>query len=102
MLAPIKNRRPPPLENPEYQPEVSVLVPAYNEESVILDTVRSALASDYPKLEVLVIDDGSTDRTAELVRANFGHEPRVRLLLQASRGKPGCLNHALSEALGEI
>jgi cellulose synthase/poly-beta-1,6-N-acetylglucosamine synthase-like glycosyltransferase/peptidoglycan/xylan/chitin deacetylase (PgdA/CDA1 family)/spore germination protein YaaH len=102
LLALIEKLRPPPLENPEYQPEVSVLVPAYNEESVILDTVRSALASDYPKLEVLVIDDGSTDRTAELVRANFGHEPRVRLLLQPNRGKPAALNHGLAEALGEV
>jgi peptidoglycan-N-acetylglucosamine deacetylase len=102
LLALIEKLRPSPLENPEYQPEVSVLVPAYNEESVILDTVRSALASTYPKLEVLVIDDGSTDRTAELVRATFGREPRVRLLLQPNRGKPAALNHGLAEALGEV
>jgi len=102
LLALIEKLRPPPLENPGYQPEVSVLVPAYNEESVILDTVRSTLASAYPKLEVLVIDDGSTDRTAELVRTNFGHDPRVRLLLQPNRGKPAALNHGLAEALGEV
>jgi peptidoglycan-N-acetylglucosamine deacetylase len=102
LLALIEKLRPSPLENPGYQPDVSVLVPAFNEESVILDTVRSALASSYPKLEVLVIDDGSTDRTAELVRENFGREPRVRLLLQPNRGKPAALNHGLTEALGEV
>jgi len=69
---------------------------------VIVDTVRAALASRYPKLEVLVIDDGSTDRTADLVRTNFGSERGVRLLLQPNRGKPAALNHGLAEALGEV
>ena len=102
LLALIEKLRPAPLDHPEYQPEVSVLIPAYNEEAVIVDTVRAALASDYPNLEVLVVDDGSADRTAELVRANFGRDPRVRLLLQTNHGKPSALNHALSEAIGEI
>jgi cellulose synthase/poly-beta-1,6-N-acetylglucosamine synthase-like glycosyltransferase/spore germination protein YaaH/peptidoglycan/xylan/chitin deacetylase (PgdA/CDA1 family) len=102
LLALIEKLRPAPAEHPDYQPAVTVLIPAYNEESVIVDTVRSAIASGYPKLEILVIDDGSTDRTAELVRENFGKDPRVRLLLQSNSGKPSALNHALSEATGEI
>ena len=44
-------------------PGVSVLIPAYNEESVIATSVAAALAADYPSLEVLVLDDGSTDDT---------------------------------------
>ena len=102
LLALAEKLRPNPADHPEYRPEVTVMIPAYNEESVIVDTVRSALASTYPKLEILVVDDGSTDRTAELVRSNFGRDPRVRLLLQPNRGKPAALNHALSEAAGEI
>jgi cellulose synthase/poly-beta-1,6-N-acetylglucosamine synthase-like glycosyltransferase/spore germination protein YaaH/peptidoglycan/xylan/chitin deacetylase (PgdA/CDA1 family) len=102
LLALAEKLRPNPADHPEYQPEVTVMIPAYNEESVIVDTVRSALISAYPKLEILVIDDGSTDRTAELVRSNFGRDPRVRLLLQPNRGKPAALNHALSEAAGDI
>jgi peptidoglycan-N-acetylglucosamine deacetylase len=102
LLALAEKLRPSPVDHPEYKPEVTVMIPAYNEETVIVDTVRSALASVYPKLEILVIDDGSTDRTAELVRANFGRDPRVRLLLQPNRGKPAALNHALAEATGEI
>jgi peptidoglycan-N-acetylglucosamine deacetylase len=98
----IEKLRPEPADHPEYQPEVTVLIPAYNEESVIVDTVRSALASTYPKLEILVIDDGSKDRTAELVRANFSRDSRVRLMLQSNHGKPSALNHGLSEAIGEI
>ena len=102
LLALIEKLRPAPADHPDYKPEVSILIPAYNEEAVIVDTVRAALASDYPKLEVLVVDDGSTDRTAELVRANFGRDQRVRLLLQSNHGKPSALNHALGEAIGEI
>jgi cellulose synthase/poly-beta-1,6-N-acetylglucosamine synthase-like glycosyltransferase/spore germination protein YaaH/peptidoglycan/xylan/chitin deacetylase (PgdA/CDA1 family) len=102
LLALIEKLRPAPGNHPEYKPRVTVLVPAYNEESVIVDTVHSALASDYPKLEILVVDDGSLDRTAELVRTNFGRDPRVRLLLQTNHGKPSALNHGLSEATGEI
>ena len=101
-LALAEKLRPAPADHPDYKPEVSVLIPAYNEESVIVDTVRAALASNYPKLEVLVVDDGSTDHTAELVNEKFKGNPRVRLLLQSNRGKPGALNHGLAEAAGEI
>ncbi|MGH9714513.1 MAG: glycosyltransferase [Candidatus Acidiferrales bacterium] len=101
-LALVEKLRPAPADHPEYNPVVSVLIPAYNEESVIVDTVRAALASNYPKLEIIVVDDGSADRTAELVRENFGRNSHVRLLLQSNRGKPGALNNALSEAAGEI
>jgi cellulose synthase/poly-beta-1,6-N-acetylglucosamine synthase-like glycosyltransferase len=102
LLALAEKFRPAPPDHPGYQPTVSVLIPAYNEEAVILDTVRSVLASDYPRLEVLVIDDGSTDHTAESVRENFSRDPRVRLLLQPNRGKPTALNHGLAEETGEI
>ncbi|MGC1130087.1 MAG: glycosyltransferase [Candidatus Acidiferrales bacterium] len=102
LLALAEKMRPAPADNPDYQPLVTVLIPAYNEESVVVDTVQSVLASGYPKLEVLVVDDGSTDRTAERVREKFGRDPRVRLLLQPNRGKPVALNHGLAEAGGEV
>jgi cellulose synthase/poly-beta-1,6-N-acetylglucosamine synthase-like glycosyltransferase/peptidoglycan/xylan/chitin deacetylase (PgdA/CDA1 family)/spore germination protein YaaH len=102
LLALIEKFRPAPHDHPEYQPQVTVLIPAYNEESVIVDTVTAALASDYPKIEVLVVDDGSKDRTSELVRNEFGRDRRVRLLEQVNRGKPVALNHGLSQATGEI
>jgi cellulose synthase/poly-beta-1,6-N-acetylglucosamine synthase-like glycosyltransferase/spore germination protein YaaH/peptidoglycan/xylan/chitin deacetylase (PgdA/CDA1 family) len=102
VLALIEKMRPAPADHPEYQPEVTVLIPAYNEESVIVDTVRAALASNYRKLEILVIDDGSKDRTAELVQQHFGRDRRVRLIMQSNHGKPSALNHGLSEAIGEI
>ncbi len=102
LLALIEKLRPAPADHPEYKPQVTVMVPAYNEEAAIVQTVSSALACDYPKLEVLVIDDGSKDRTAELVLANFGHDSRVRLIQQPNRGKPAALNHGLAEATGDV
>ena len=46
-----------------YEPQVAVVIPAYNEEKVIVRTIRSVLKSDYPNLRVVVVDDGSLDRT---------------------------------------
>jgi cellulose synthase/poly-beta-1,6-N-acetylglucosamine synthase-like glycosyltransferase len=53
-------------------PAVSVLVPAFNEETGIVDTVRSLLMLNYPQFEVIVISDGSTDRTLEVLQNTFG------------------------------
>src|ERR1041385_3332267 len=54
-----------------YKPKVAILIPAYNEEKVIVRTVGAALASRYPDLRVIVIDDGSSDATLEVARAAF-------------------------------
>ncbi|HXX20220.1 MAG TPA: glycosyltransferase [Candidatus Acidoferrum sp.] len=102
LLALAEKLRPAPQDHPDYKPDVSILIPAYNEEAAIVATVSAALASNYPRLEVLVVDDGSRDRTAELVQANFGRDRRVRLLMQGNHGKPSALNHGLAEAGGDI
>jgi cellulose synthase/poly-beta-1,6-N-acetylglucosamine synthase-like glycosyltransferase/peptidoglycan/xylan/chitin deacetylase (PgdA/CDA1 family) len=102
LLALAEKMRAAPLDHPEYKPAVTVLIPAFNEESVIVDTVTSALASTYTPLEILVIDDGSSDRTSELVTSRFAGDPRVRLISQTNRGKPAALNNGLAAATGEI
>ncbi|HXR36185.1 MAG TPA: glycosyltransferase, partial [Candidatus Binataceae bacterium] len=102
LLALIEKLRPAPPEQPGYQPAVSVLVPAYNEEDVIVRTVRSALAGDYRNIEVVVVNDGSSDRTGELLAAHFGDDPRVRILHQSNCGKSIALTRALREAHNEI
>lgn len=61
-------------------PRVSVLLPARNEEAVIADCVRSLLAQDYPDLEVLVLDDNSTDGTGEILAALAREDGRLRVL----------------------
>lgn len=63
------------LSRSRFTPPVSVLVPAYNEEEMIAVTLRSVLAFDYPELEVIVVDDGSTDRTFEVLERELDLEP---------------------------
>ncbi len=102
LLALVEKVRPAPADHPEFRPPVSVLIPAFNEEDVIVGTVRAALDADYPRLEVVVVNDGSADRTAELLDSYFGRDPRVRIIHQSNRGKPGALTRALSEAAHPI
>jgi cellulose synthase/poly-beta-1,6-N-acetylglucosamine synthase-like glycosyltransferase len=81
---------------------VSVIVPAYNEERVIAQTIRSLLASDYPEFEIIVVDDGSTDNTCEVVRNQFSDHTRVALFTKENAGKAEALNFGLRRARGEI
>jgi len=102
LLAIIEKFRPAVPDQPNFQPVVSVLIPAYNEEDVIVYTVNSVLESDYPKLDVIVVDDGSSDGTAELLDSQFGRNPAVRIIHQPNSGKPAALSHALAEASSGI
>lgn len=81
---------------------VTVLIPAYNEEAVIERSVRTVLASSDVRLEVIVIDDGSKDRTSAIVAEQFGTDDRVRLLTLENGGKARALNQGLALAHGEI
>jgi cellulose synthase/poly-beta-1,6-N-acetylglucosamine synthase-like glycosyltransferase/peptidoglycan/xylan/chitin deacetylase (PgdA/CDA1 family) len=81
---------------------VTVLIPAFNEEKVIAATVERILASDYPGLDVLVIDDGSKDQTAAIVRAHFAADSRVDILSIANGGKANALNVGLANAKGAV
>jgi peptidoglycan-N-acetylglucosamine deacetylase len=85
-----------------YNPFVSVIVPAYKEERVIAQTIESLLGSAYAAFEIIVVDDGSPDRTAEVVRERFAFEPHVRLLTKENGGKAEALNYGLQHAQGEI
>ncbi|NUO58033.1 MAG: glycosyltransferase [Hamadaea sp.] len=79
---------------------VSIIVPAYNEEANIAATVRSLVTSDYPYLEVIVVDDGSTDRTADIVE---GLRLRgVRVIRQANAGKPAALTTGIRAARANL
>jgi len=88
-----------------YNPRVAVLIPAYNEEPVIVRTIRSVLNSDYKNLHVIVIDDGSQDRTAEVAAAAYAQEiaaGRVQVLTKHNAGKAAALNYALDRLNEEI
>ena len=79
-----------------------MIVPAYNEELVIESTIRSLLASSYQDYEIIVVDDGSQDRTSEVVREKFGSEGKVRLFTEPNAGKANALNFGLRHATGKI
>ncbi|HEX7422008.1 MAG TPA: glycosyltransferase, partial [Thermoanaerobaculia bacterium] len=84
------------------KPSVSVVIAAFNEEKVIARTIDAVLASHYPDLEIIVVDDGSMDDTSGEVERRFGDRPEIRLLRQSNGGKAAALNHGISIARGEI
>lgn len=102
LLALIEKMRPNVPHLTGTSPPVTVLIPAYDEEDVIVETVQSALDSDYANLYVVVVNDGSVDRTEQVLDENFSANPRVKIIHQPNRGKPGALARALAEARGEI
>ena len=94
-------RRQAPAE-PQVQPLVSVLIPAFNEEKVIAESVARILESRHANLEVIVIDDGSKDRTSDVVRARFGGDARVTLITIENSGKAAAVNTGLARARGDV
>ncbi len=85
-----------------YAPQVSVVIAAYNEAKVINSTIATLLAGDYPNLEIVVVDDGSKDDTAEVVRAKYGGDARLTILTKPNGGKASALNLGIKECQGEI
>ena len=84
---------------PVSAPLVSIIVPAFNAERFVARALRSALGQAYPNLEIIVVDDGSTDRTAEIVRSCS--DPRIRLVVQANRGQAAARNHGIRLSAGK-
>jgi cellulose synthase/poly-beta-1,6-N-acetylglucosamine synthase-like glycosyltransferase/peptidoglycan/xylan/chitin deacetylase (PgdA/CDA1 family) len=95
-----RDEEPPAVQGPGAL--VTVLIPAFNEEKVIVSTVEGILASDYPNLEVIVIDDGSKDHTAYIARSHFAQDPRVTVLCVPNGGKANALNTGLKNAHGAV
>lgn len=79
-------------------PLVSVVIPTYNRADYIGETIESVLQQTYPNIEVIVVDDGSTDDTREVVRR---FEPQVRYVWQENAERGACRNHGLRLARGE-
>jgi cellulose synthase/poly-beta-1,6-N-acetylglucosamine synthase-like glycosyltransferase/spore germination protein YaaH/peptidoglycan/xylan/chitin deacetylase (PgdA/CDA1 family) len=102
ILAIIEKLRPDNAKLAESPPGVTVLIPAYNEENVIVQTVQSVLLSDLSDIHVIVVDDGSSDGTLELLESTFGKNHNVQIIHQVNRGKAAALNNALSHANTEF
>lgn len=81
-------------------PTLSVIVPAYNAEKTILETIQSIQAQTFSDFELIVIDDGSTDRTVE--RLNQIHDPRIKVFSYENGGLPVARNRGIQRATGEF
>jgi len=87
---------------PKRHYSVSVLIPAYNEEKSIKECIEAVLKSDYPIEEIIVINDGSKDRTKEIVQEIMSHNKIVKLLDKKNSGKADSLNKGIEMAKGEL
>lgn len=81
------------------KPLVSILIPAYNASEWVVDTLRSALAQTWDRKEIIVVDDGSTDKTLEVVR-QFESQG-VRVVAQENQGAAAARNRAFSVSQGD-
>ena len=81
---------------------VSVIIPTYNRARLVGAAIESALAQDQPQLEILVIDDGSTDDTREMMARIYGGNPKVRYLPKANGGVSSARNMGIRESRGEF
>ena len=83
-------------------PAVSVLMPVYNAQRYVAEAIESILAQTFTDFEFLIIDDGSTDKTPEILRRYAARDPRIRLVSRPNRGLVASLNEGLALAWGEF
>ena len=98
-LAALPRRRPCGEEG--FRPSASVVIPAFNEEKVVLETVRSILKSDYADLEIIVVDDGSTDSTLAVLQKTF-NDTEIQIFTKPNGGKASALNYGIRFARGDV
>ncbi len=82
-------------------PKISVLMPAFNAERYIRESIESVLRQDYPDFELVIVDDGSTDRTWRII-GEFCGDPRVRIFRQRHLGVGAARNRLVRESKGEL
>lgn len=86
----------------EYNPLVSVIVPTYNCAEYIDETLRSIINQSYKNIEVLVIDDGSTDATSDIVGRYILVDPRINYFWKQNGGQPTARNMGIKQAQGDL
>ncbi len=82
-------------------PKVSIYIPAYNAEEYIEEAIESGLNQTYTDLEIVVVNDGSTDATREILDTMYSSEPRVRIIHQTNGGISSATNTAINACKGE-
>ncbi len=82
------------------EPLITIAIPTFNRAAFLPEALRSALAQTYPRFEVVVVDDGSTDGTAAMMEQH--RDPRIRYILKEHSGGPQTRNRCIAEARGEF
>ena len=81
-------------------PQVSVVVPAYNQAKYLKDSLNSLIAQTFEDWECIIINDGSTDDTGEIIRSYAGKDSRIRYVEQPNSGLAAARNRGLEEVKG--
>lgn len=82
-------------------PEVSIIVPAYNEEVNAVSSLQNLLEQDYPSFDIIFVDDGSKDDTYNKVKKAMGGNPKIKILTKPNGGKASALNYGISNTDAE-
>ena len=82
--------------------KVSIIIPAYNEEVTAVQTINSLLKTTYPDFELIFVDDGSKDKTFDIINEHFGNHPQVKVFRKANGGKASALNYGISKATSDF
>lgn len=81
---------------------VSIITPCYNGSKYVAETIESVLAQTYQNWEMLIVDDGSKDNSAEIIRSYENKDKRIRLIQQPNGGSANARNHGIREAQGQF
>ena len=81
---------------------ISVIIPAYNVDKYLAETLDSVLAQIYPHFEVVIVNDGSTDRTLEIAQGYAAKDDRIQVISQANQGVSAARNHGIRVTTGEL
>lgn len=80
---------------------VSIILPVYNAEKTLENTIDSILSQTYTNFSLLIVDDGSTDSSSEIIQKKATIDPRIKVIHQNNSGVAAARNHGLNEAIGE-
>lgn len=83
----------------KYEPKISIIIPMYNSEKYIEETISSFLQQTYKEIEIIVVDDGSIDNSASIIKKNYSDD--VKYIYQMNNGAPSARNNGLQQATGE-
>ncbi len=82
-------------------PIVSVIMPTFNREVLLIEAVDSVLRQSYKYWELIIVDDGSVDNTASVIKSRYGHEPRIKYISQPNQGQSVARNNGVEASTGE-